>query len=150
MNYIGIHKIREEVREGELILVTFEPSEEIKEGYSVLVSEEVLVASRSEKLGEPGVLQEKRREIMAKGVMEVFLKHNMGIHPEAGDLNAIMSLVTNMINNSILEAQDWRWKIHPYNLGIANIHKELIDKEITKRTIEAISQAKEKEQKEQG
>ena len=139
MNYIGVHKIKEEVREGELILVTFEPSEEIKEGHSVLISEEVLVASRSKNPGEPGILQEKRREIMAKGIMEVLLKHNMGIHPEAGDFNGVMSFVTNMINNSILEAQDWRWKIHPYNLGIANIHTELLDKEITKRATEAIS-----------
>ena len=130
--YLGDAKIKKEIQEGDYIRIEFESSsdgEENKEP-SILLSPEVLEAARTIEPSDSDILRTTRCDVVATEVMRIFVKHNIRIHPTTGDFHIISTRLTNMIENSIMAAEEKRWGgIHPYHMDLLSIHRELLEKE---------------------
>ena len=130
MPFIGIHEIESEVAQGDYIQVTFKESRG-EERPPIMVSSEVLEASRTDKPSDSSLLRDKRADIVCTEIMKIFVKHNVKIHSSTGDFHHITSKLANMINNSIDRAEELRWGcIH--DLDILSIHMEILKSEQNK------------------
>ena len=126
MPFIGIHEIESEVAQGDYIQVTFKKNPEGEERPPIMVSSEVLEASKTDKPSDSSLLRDKRVDIVCTEIMKIFVKHNVKVHHSTGDFHHITSKLANMINNSIDRAEELRWGLHPYDLDILSIHMEIL------------------------
>jgi len=127
MPFLGSDEIVSEEPIGDYIKVTVKREIKDKEPveFSSRVSPQVLEAARTEMPADDSILRDKKCDIIVQEIMGILLKHNVHIHKKTGDIQQIFSMLSNMIENSLIEAERQRWGIHPYDMDILTVHNEI-------------------------